>query len=77
MAGAYSPRSTNCVQRNSAIGRPSGVLTCASQTCVVRPPWTSRASQVIVPSRAVRRKFVFSSIVVNPVPPSGRLTMQP
>ena len=51
---------------------PSGSLTVASQICVVRPPCTSRASQVIVPSVALRRKFVFSSIVVKPVPPSGR-----
>ena len=38
-------RSTSCVQRKSAIGRPSESLTVASQICVVRPPWTSCASQ--------------------------------
>ena len=58
--------------------RPSGSDTVASQSWVVRPPWTSFASQAIVaPGCALRRKFVFSSIVVKPVAPSGRLRMQP
>ena len=65
------------MQRKSAIGRPSGAATVASQSCVVRPPWMSVASHVIVPSSAVRRKLVLSSIVVKPVAPSGRLRMQP
>ena len=46
--------------------RPSARIV-ASQTCVVLPPCTSDASAVTLPSSAVPRKFVFSSIVVNPV----------
>ncbi|HYY02751.1 MAG TPA: hypothetical protein VE736_02600 [Gaiellaceae bacterium] len=49
----------------------------ASQTCVVRPPWTSVATQSSDPSRAVPRKFAFSSIVVKPVPPAGSDAMHP
>ena len=65
------------MQRKSAMGRPSASVTVASQSCVVRPPWTSLASHAIVPSCALRTKFVFSSIVVKPVAPSGRDSMQP
>jgi hypothetical protein len=58
------------VARKSAIVRPSGSDTVASQSCVVRPPWASLASQSIVaPGCAVRRKFVFSSTVVKPCAP--------
>ena len=42
----------------------------------VRGAWLV-ATHATVPSRAVPRKFVFSSIVVNPVAPSGRFAMQP
>jgi hypothetical protein len=43
----------------------------------VRPPWTSVATQSRTPSRAVPRKFVFSSIVVKPVPPGGSDAIDP
>src|SRR5919197_3237184 len=56
---------------------PASSLTVASQICVVRPPWMRRDSARIVPSSAVARKFVFSSIVVKPVAPSGSDAMQP
>jgi hypothetical protein len=50
----------------------------ASQTWVWRPPWTSRASQPTTsPGWAVARKLDFSSIVVKPLAPSGRLARQP
>jgi len=43
------------------MGRLSASVTVASQSCVVRPPWTIFASQTIVVfGCAVRRKFVFS-----------------
>jgi hypothetical protein len=58
------------VQRKSAIVF-SPLRIAASQTCVVRPPWTSVAMHSSEPSRAVPRKFAFSSIVVKPVPPTG------
>jgi hypothetical protein len=64
------------VQRKIAILR-SPLRTSASQTCVVRPPWTSVATQSRTPSRAVPRKFVFSSIVVKPVPPGGSDAIDP
>jgi hypothetical protein len=64
------------VQRNSAIVLPS-CETVASHTWVVRPPWVSVASHLIVPSRAVPRKFAFSSIVVKLVAPSGSDARQP
>ena len=53
----------------------AGVVTVASQICVVPPLCASVASHAIVPSCVVRRKFVFDSIVVKPVPPSGRPLM--
>ena len=69
--------SSSWVQRNRAIVLRL-VLTVASQTCVVRPPWTSRDSHSILPSRAVPRKFVFSSIVVKLGRAVGQATaMQP
>ena len=43
-----------------------------------RPPAVHHARLAsIVPSRALPRKFVFSSIVVKPVAPSGRLKTHP
>ena len=66
-----------CVQRNSAIVLPvSRCVTTASYTCVVRPRCCAVAMQSSVPSRAVPRKLDFSSIVVKPVAPSGRFTIQ-
>ena len=66
------------MQRKSATTRRvASSVTRASQTWVVRPSWTHVASQAIPPSRTVRRKFAFSSIVVKPVAPSGRLAMVP
>ena len=60
------------MQRNSATVFPVPVLvTTASQTWVVRPACTLVATAAIRPSRAVPRKFVFSSIVVKPLAPSG------
>ena len=44
----------------------SSWVTVASHTCVVRPRWWGVASQEMAPSRAVPRKLLFSSIVVNP-----------
>ena len=38
------------------------MLTIASQTCVVRPPWSSTAVQAMLPMRTVSRKFVLSSM---------------
>jgi hypothetical protein len=60
------------VQRNRATVRPVPVfVTTASHTWVVRPACTLVAMVAIRPSRAVPRKFVFSSIVVKPLAPSG------
>src|SRR6478672_11843747 len=65
-------QSTDCVQRNSAIVLPlAELLTTASQTCVVRPAWMLVATTSIRPSRAVLRWLLLSSIVVNPLDPSG------
>ena len=69
--------SSSWVQRKSARVFPASLPTVASQTWVVRPPWTSVDSQWSVPSSAVPRKFVFSSIVVKPIAPSGSDAMQP
>src|SRR3984885_12595356 len=55
----------------------ASLLTSASQTWVVRPPCSKRASQLTPPDSAVPRKLVFSSIVVKPAAPSGNDTMQP
>ena len=52
-------------------------VTRASQTWVVRPPWRIVASQASAPSVTVPRKFVFSSMVVKPRAPSGRLATVP
>ena len=66
------------MQRNSANVLPvSSAVTVASHTWVVRPPWANRARQTIAPSRTVPRKFALSSIVVNPVAPSGSTSRQP
>ncbi len=60
------------MHRNSAVVRPVvASVTTASQTWVVRPACTLVATQSMRPSRAVPRKLVFSSTVVNPVEPSG------
>src|SRR6185436_12183612 len=54
-----------CVQRKNAIVLPVfSERTSASHTCVVRPLWTGRATQVTSPSSAVPRKLLFSSSVV-------------
>lgn len=53
------------------------LTTVASQTCVVRPPWTSLATQATPPSRAVPMKLDFSSAVVKPVAPSGSAARAP
>ncbi|MEI9888021.1 MAG: hypothetical protein WDN08_16260 [Rhizomicrobium sp.] len=45
----------------------------ASQTWVVRPPWTSLASHNTPPSRTVLMKLHLSSAVVKPVAPAGRI----
>lgn len=55
----------------------SSCLASASQTCVVRPPWVRRASQMTVPSRAAPRKLAFNSMVVKLDAPSGSETTQP
>ena len=61
------------MQRNMAMARPlASSVTRASQTCVVRPPWTSVASHATPPSRTVPKKLDFSSTVVKPRAPSGR-----
>ena len=61
------------MQRNSAIVFPvPALVTTASQTCVVRPACTLVATVAIRPSRAVPRKFDFSSIVVNPARALGQ-----
>ena len=66
------------VQRKSAsVLSVSSAVTVASHTCVVRPPCTSRARHAITPPRTVPRKFDLSSIVVNPVAPSGSTSRQP
>ena len=57
---ALQDPSTACVQRNRTITLPDGSRTSASQTCVVRPACTARASHVIVPDRP------------HPPPPSSR-----
>src|SRR5439155_27019518 len=72
----YGYRSS-CVHRKRASFLPASFVTVASQTCVVRPPWTSSDVQDSVPSSAVPRKFVLSSIVVKPYAPSGRDAIQP
>src|SRR5581483_5873369 len=67
-----------CVQRNNAIALcVTSSYTVASQTWVVRPPCINVASQRIAPSRAVPKKWVFNSIVVKLVAPSGSEAMQP
>jgi hypothetical protein len=69
---------TSWVQRNCAIGRPlSTAVTTASQSWVDRPRCNAFAVQWIVPSRTVLRKFVFSSIVVKPLAPSGSVLKEP
>src|SRR5438874_9195654 len=69
---------TICVQRKSAIVPPSSWReTVASQTCVVRPRCAGFAMHVSVPSRAVPRKLVFSSIVVKLSAPGGKCATQP
>src|SRR3954470_3206465 len=60
----------------SLVSVPSSV-TSASQTWVVRPRWTGLARHAIAPSRAVARKFAFSSRVVKPLAPCGRWATQP
>src|SRR5215213_5005907 len=65
-------------RRKRAIGLPpSSSETVASQTCVVRPPWTSFASHPIAPPRLVPTKLLLSSIVVKLCAPSGRFTNVP
>jgi hypothetical protein len=64
--------STSCVQRKSAMRRPSPPKTTHDHTCVVRPRCSARHSVRIVPSRTVPRKLLFSSIVVKFFAPSGR-----
>ena len=62
------------MQRNRAIVFWSSLrTTVASHTWVIRPRCTGRAVQAIVPSRAVPRKLVLSSTVVNvALPKIGR-----
>ena len=66
------------MQRKRAMRRPvaSSVIR-ASQTWVVRPPWTSVASHATPPSRTVPKKFDFNSTVVNPRAPSGSVATVP
>ena len=60
------------MQRNTAMTLPvASSRTVASQTCVVRPACVIVHSQMTAPSRTVPRKFVFNSIVVNPVASGG------
>ena len=67
-----------CVQRNWAIGFPApSVVTTASQTWVERPLCSGVATQLMVPSSAVPRKLLLSSMVVKPAAPSGRLRTVP
>ena len=50
----------------------------ASQTWVMRPPWTSLASHSTAsPTLAVPRKLLFSSMVVKPAAPGGSEARQP
>src|SRR5688500_19016211 len=66
------------VHRKSAILRsPPSSVTSASHTWVVRPRCTGVARHAMAPSRAVPRKLDFSSIVVKPLAPCGRLATQP
>ncbi len=70
--------STIWVQRWSAMVRPvPSFVTVTSQTCVVRPTCAGTATPTTTsPGRALPRKFVLSSTVVN-VAPSGRLAPVP
>src|SRR5262245_29029373 len=69
---------TICEQRNRAIRAPfASLVTTASHTWVVRPRCSGVARHRITPSRAVPRKLDLSSMVVNPLAPSGRWVTQP